>query len=41
MSAVLPARAAAAPTRLQRVRERTGLDTIELMFLLSRAPCTG
>ncbi|MGD9704284.1 MAG: O-antigen ligase family protein [Acidimicrobiia bacterium] len=25
----------AAPTRLQRVRERTGLDTIELAFLLS------
>ena len=34
MSAVLPAWAAA-PTRLQRVRESTGLDTIELMFLLS------
>ena len=34
MSAVLPARAAA-PTRLQRVRESTGLDTIDLMFLLS------
>jgi O-antigen ligase len=34
MSTVVPL-SGAAPTRLQRVRERTGLDTIELMFLVS------